>query len=330
MTDKPIAVIPVAGVGSRLRPHTHTTPKALINVAGKPMLAHILDELLKIGVNEAVFVVGHMGDQIMEYVQKRYPQMKVAFVEQEERKGLGHAIHLTRDAVGRRPVLIILGDTIFRADFKGVLGAGRSMLGVKEVDDPRRFGVAILKDDRITQLVEKPDQPVSRLAIVGIYYLIDSGRLFDALSEIIDVRNQMTKGEYQLTDALELMIQRGEEMGVFPVDGWYDCGKTETLLSTNQELLDLDSADRHIPGSVIVPPVAIDPTAVIRGAMIGPYVSVAAGAMVKNSIIRNSIINENAQVENILLDSSLIGDHACVKGTFRRLNVGDSSEVELG
>lgn len=328
MSAKPIAVIPVAGVGSRLRPHTHTVPKALINVAGKPMLAHILDELERIGVDEAVFVIGHMGDQIEEYVKRKYPRLKSSFVEQPDRKGLGHAIWLTREAVGARPALIILGDTIFRADFRGVLAAGVSSLGVKEVEDPRRFGVALVEGGKIARLVEKPDTPISRLALVGIYYIVNSGMLYGALDEMI-AANRTTKGEYQLTDALEIMLQRGETMTVFPVDGWYDCGKTETLLSTNQELLDLEARPVDIAGSVIVPPVAIDPSAVIRNSVIGPHVSVAAGAIVQNAVVRNSIINENAQVELILLDGSLVGDHAVVRGHFKRLNVGDSSEIEM-
>jgi glucose-1-phosphate thymidylyltransferase len=327
VTRQPIAVIPVAGVGTRLRPHTHTVPKALINVAGKPMLAHILDELIKIGVTDAVFVVGHMGDQIRDYVDSHY-RLNATYVEQPERKGLGHAVYLTREAVGDRPALIVLGDTIFRADFKGVLSHDVSQIGVKEVEDPRRFGVALVEGGQVAKLIEKPDQPVSRLAIVGIYYIAHSPLLFACLGEMIR-DDRTTKGEYQLTDALEMMIQRGETMKVFPVEGWYDCGKTETLLSTNQELLDLEHVHRDIPGSVVVDPVAIDPAARIENSIIGPYVTVAAGAIVRNSIVRNSIINENAQVESILVESSLVGEAAFVRGTFQKLNVGDSSEIDL-
>lgn len=328
MKLQPIAVIPVAGVGSRLKPHTHTVPKALINVAGKPMLAHILDELLKIGVTEAVFVVGHMGDRIREYVESKY-KIKAHYVEQMERKGLGHAVFLTRDIVGDRPTLIVLGDTIFRADFQGVLNAGVSTIGVKEVEDPRRFGVAEVHDGVITKLVEKPEHPVSRLAVVGIYFIAHGNSLFTALDTVINEKKQMTKGEFQLTDALELMIQRGEKLGVFPVDGWYDCGKTETLLATNRDLLDMEGKDTQIEGSVIIGPVAIDPTAVIKNSIVGPYASIASGAIVKNAVVRNSILNEDSQVEEALLESSLIGENAIVKGSFKKLNVGDSSEVHL-
>jgi glucose-1-phosphate thymidylyltransferase len=163
---------------------------------------------------------------------------------------------------------------------------------------------------------------------VGIYYIANSTLLFSCLHDIIE-KKHMTKGEFQLTDALELMIERGERIGVFPVEGWYDCGKTETLLSTNQELLDLEHEPREIPGSVILGPVAIDPSAIVKSSIIGPYVTVAAGAVVKSSVVRNSIINESAQVENALIEASVVGDHAVVRSTFKRLNVGDSSEVEL-
>jgi glucose-1-phosphate thymidylyltransferase len=325
---QPIAVIPVAGVGSRLKPHTHTVPKALINVAGRPMLAHILDELLKIGVNEAVFVVGHMGDRIREYVESKY-KIKAHYVEQLERKGLGHAVFLTRDIVGDRPTLIVLGDTIFRADFQGVLNAGVSTIGVKEVEDPRRFGVAEVQDGVITKLVEKPEHPVSRLAVVGIYFIAHGNTLFSALDTVINEKQQMTKGEFQLTDALELMIQRGEKLGVFPVDGWYDCGKTETLLATNRDLLDMEGKNPQIEGSVILGPVAIDPTAVIKNSIIGPYASIASGVIVRNAVVRNSILNEDSQVEEALIESSLIGENAVVRGSFKKINVGDSSEVHL-
>jgi glucose-1-phosphate thymidylyltransferase len=325
---RPIAVIPVAGVGTRLRPHTHTVPKALLHVAGKPILAHIVDELIALGVDEMVFVVGHMGDRIREYVDRSY-RIPVHYVEQEERKGLGHAVHLTESVVGGRPVLIVLGDTIFKADFSGVLAGERSLVGVKEVEDPRRFGIAETRNGTVTHLVEKPDRPTSNLALVGIYYLRNSPLLFACLREIVNERHLLTKGEYQLTDALELMIERGESIGTFPVAGWYDCGKTETLLETNRDLLDLANGAREIPGNIVKPPVAIDPTAVIENSIVGPYATVAAGASVRNSVVKNSIINENASVEDILLDASVVGDHAVVRGAFKRLNVGDSSEIQL-
>ncbi len=326
------AIIPVAGVGSRLRPHTHTTPKALIYVAGRPILAHILDDLEKLGITDVVLVVGHMGEAIQEYVDEHYPHFKRAYVEQPERLGLGHAVRLTKDLVRGHPVFIVLGDTIFRADFSEILEGEDSRIGVKEVDDPRRFGIVEVKDGVATRVVEKPDQPTSNLAIVGVYYLRDSALLFDCLDDLVK-RDVRTKGEYQLTDALEQMIERGHRIRPFTVDAWYDCGKTETLLETNRELLELSTNGTEPPqheGVVFVPPVAIDPTAVIERAIVGPHVSIAARAIVRDSIVTNSIVNGDAVVEHILLEGSVIGENAHVRGTYRHLNVGDSSEVRMG
>jgi glucose-1-phosphate thymidylyltransferase len=324
----PVAVIPVAGVGSRLRPHTHTVPKALINVAGKAMVAHILDELLALGVQEYVLVVGYMGDRVRDYVSRHYPGLTVHYVQQPERKGLGHAIHLTRDAVGDRDILIVLGDTIFRVDFNEVLKKPVTQIGVKAVEDPRRFGIAEMDGERVKRFMEKPEHPPSNLAIVGIYYVTETPKLFAALDDLIR-ENRTTRGEYQLTDALQIMLKDGVPMEVFPVEGWYDCGKAETLLATNRDLLDMEAVTPVIEGSVVIPPVAVDPKATVRNSIIGPYATVAARAVVEGSVLRNSIVNEGAQVRHMLLDASLVGEDAVVEGAFKRLNVGDSSEVHL-
>jgi glucose-1-phosphate thymidylyltransferase len=326
------AIIPVAGVGSRLRPHTHTMPKALIHVAGRPILAHILDDLERLGVQDVVLVVGHMGDHIREYVDAHYAHLNRSYVDQPERLGLGHAVRLTKQLVVGHPAFIVLGDTIFRADFSGIVGGEESRIGVKAVEDPRRFGIVEVKDGFAVRFVEKPDHPTSNLAIVGVYYIADTPLLFNALDTLVE-KDLRTKGEYQLTDALQLMIERGHRIRPFTVDGWYDCGKTETLLETNRELLELKGSGKSIvapEGSVIVPPVAIDPTAVIERSIVGPFVSIAARAVVREAIVRDSIVNEDAVVEQILLDGSVIGENALVRGAFRHLNVGDSSEVRMG
>jgi len=326
------AIIPAAGVGTRLRPHTHTMPKALIHVAGKPILAHILDDLVELGVTDVVLVVGHMGDHIREFVDSHYPALHRAYVEQPERLGLGHAVRLTRQHVIGHPVLIVLGDTIFRADFSGIVSDGDSRIGVKEVEDPRRFGIVEVKDGVATRLVEKPDHPTSNLAIVGVYYITDSPLLLVALDSLV-ARDLRTKGEYQLTDALQIMIERGHRIRPFTVEAWYDCGKTETLLETNRDLLERKAEPppaRSFKDTVIVPPVAIDPTAEVSHSIVGPHVSIAARAVVREAIVRDAIVNQDAVVEQVLLEGSVIGDNALVRGTFRHLNVGDSSEVRMG
>jgi glucose-1-phosphate thymidylyltransferase len=329
VSSQPIAVIPVAGVGTRLRPHTHTQPKVLLHVAGKPILSHILDDLPALGIREAVLVVGYMGELIQSYVGSRYRDLRVHYAEQPERLGLGHAVYLARPHVGDRPVLIILGDTIFEADLKRVLGGGVNSIGVKEVEDPRRFGIVETNGSgRVVRLVEKPEHPTSNLAITGIYYFTGAAPLFGALEEL-QRRDLRTKGEYQLTDAMQLLVEGGETLTTFPVEGWYDCGKTETLLETNRVLLDRRPPKVDIPGSVVHAPVAVAPGAVVENCILGPHVSVGAGARLRNAIVRDSIVNENAVVEDILVESSVLGVNAVVRGAFKRLNVGDSSEVKI-
>jgi glucose-1-phosphate thymidylyltransferase len=321
------AVIPVAGEGTRLRPHTHTVPKPLLRVGGKPILGHILDDVVKLGIRDVILIVGYRGGHIVDYVRSNY-DLNVSFVEQRERMGLGHAIYLTREHVGDEPVLVLLGDTIFKGDFASVVKAGGNYIGVKEVPDPERFGIVEVENGKIVDLVEKPAEPRSRLAIVGIYCIEDTGRLFEALETIIS-EDLKTRGEYQLTDALNLMIRSGIDLKAFEIEGWYDCGKPETLLETNRELLDISAPVADIPGSIVIPPVSISEDAEIESSVIGPYVSIAGKTVVKSSIIRNSILGSCALVEDALLDSSLIGDNAVVRGMFRKLNVGDSSEIDF-
>ncbi len=329
MTHDILAVIPVAGVGTRLRPHTHTLPKVLLHVAGKPILAHILDDLTGLGIRRAVLIVGYMGELVREYVDENYGHLQVSYVDQPERLGLGHAVSLAEAQAGNGPVLIILGDTIFEADLASVLSGGVNTIGVKEVEDPRRFGIVECgPDGRVTRLVEKPEHPTSNLAITGIYYFTTGRPLFEALAEL-QRRGQRTKGEFQLTDAMQLLVERGTVITTFPVAGWYDCGKTETLLETNRVLLDRNACERHIPGSVVHGPVCVADGATVENSILGPHVSVAAGATVRNSVVRDCIINENATVEDIMLEASVVGENAVVSGGYRRVNVGDSSEVHF-
>lgn len=321
-------IIPVAGAGTRLRPHTHSTPKVLISVAGKPILGHILDQLKSLPIDELVIVIGHMGDKIREYVDANY-RFKTRYVVQETQGGLAEAIHLTKSAVGTSEGLIILGDTIFRTDFTMIVAKKHSQIGVKQVADPRRFGVVELSGRRITRLVEKPEHPKSNLAIVGIYLIKDMARLYAAIDRLIE-RKIRTRGEYQLTDALQLLIKQGETLEAFPVEGWYDCGKPETLLETNRQLLDMRAkAPASRPGVVYVPPVYVDPTATVERSIIGPYVSIAAGSKVRDAIVTDSIVGANVQLETISLRESIIGDNALIHGRQRKLNVGDASEVDL-
>jgi len=322
------AIIPVAGVGSRLRPHTYTLPKVLLNVAGKPILAHILDALLERNITKATIITGYMGDLVEEYVSKNY-DMEVEFVQQNELKGLGHAIWCAKNTFGNDDLMIILGDTIFDVDLKLAYESGISSLGVKPVEDPRRFGVVLQNPDgTIKRLVEKPEKPVSHLAIVGIYYITNSDLLISCLEELIEKKIK-TKNEYQLTDALQLMIEKGEKFITFPVEGWYDCGKRETMLATNRFLLAKKPTNSKFVDSIVINPSYVAPDAVIERSVIGPYATVASGAKVKDSIIRDSIISDGACVDSCLLQESIIGNNADLKGNFYHLNVGSSSEISL-
>lgn len=325
-----IAVVPVAGAGTRLRPHTYSAPKPLLPVAGRAILGHLVQDLLDAGLEEAVFIIGHMGDRIRNFIEAEYVSkgLRAHFVEQPVARGLGHAIHLAAPVVGERRMLILLGDTIVRADLGAVLRRDANAIGVKEVADPRRFGVVELDGERVRRLVEKPDVPPTNLAIVGIYYFRDSAALFASLDELVQ-RGEQTKGEFQLTDALQRFLDQGRELTTFPVEGWYDCGKTETLLETNRILLDQQIGAVEIPGSLVVPPVALGKGAVVENSVVGPFVSIGEGAVVRRTIVKDSILFDAARVEDSVLEGSLVGRGASVRGAVSRLNVGDSSEVRI-
>jgi glucose-1-phosphate thymidylyltransferase len=325
---RPVAVIPVAGAGTRLRPHTITTPKALLQVAGKPILGHILDQIATVNPEKVVLVIGPgaHGERIRAYGESRR-DLQVTCVLQAEPLGLGHAVAQAGPEVGTAPSLILLGDTIVRAELKGMVTGG-SKVGLKEVDDPRRFGVAVVRDGRILSVVEKPEHPESNLALVGLYYLEDSPLLFESIAHV-DRSGKRTRGEIQLTDGLAEMLKRGAILQPYPVEGWYDCGKTDALLETNRALLDVSGNHVERSGVVIVPPVALDPSADVLHSVIGPHASIGARARVRRSVVRNSIVNEGAVVEDVLLDLSVVGENTVVRGGYQRLNVGDSSEVEV-
>jgi glucose-1-phosphate thymidylyltransferase len=322
-------IIPLAGLGTRLRPHTYTKPKPLINIAGKPMLAYILDKFRGIDVEEFIFVVGYLGDQIEKYVSQQYG-FKARYVVQHEMLGQAHALWLCRDYVDG-PVFMVFGDTYFEADLSDITGAPEDSIAyVREVPDPRRFGVAIVGEDGyINKFVEKPASTDNRLAVIGMYYFTDGPALMDACGELMDKRIQ-TKGEYFLTDAINLMIPNGSRFVTRPVIEWRDTGKPETVLDTNRYLLDhgSDNSAQHAgDGCVIIPPVNIHPSAKLEHSVIGPYVTIGQDVRVVRSIIRNSIIDAGAIIEESTMDQSLIGKESVVTGRYRQFNVGDSAVV---
>jgi len=321
------AVVPVAGAGTRLRPHTHTYPKVLLTVGDKPIIGHILDDLQGAGIKKVCMVVGYLGEKIKEYVSRNYRQLDVRYVEQPEPKGLGHAIWLTRREVSG-PVLVMLGDTILDADLSKFLGGKDDCIAVKEVADPRRFGVVETKGGYISAMVEKPEHPKTNLAIVGIYSFRSSALLYNSLERLVD-SGRTTRGEIQFTDAMALMVKGGHKIKPVAIEGWYDCGKPETLLETNRHILDRKKLPCKAANSLIIPPVYISPTAKVQNSILGPYVSIGDGASIDSAIISDSIVNENAQIQNINLAGSLVGPSATVIGRKDQLNVGENSEIRF-
>jgi glucose-1-phosphate thymidylyltransferase len=320
-------IIPVAGVGTRLRPHTYAVPKPLMPVAGKPVLQHVVDPLLTLEPEELIFVVGHLAEQIVDFIKVSYSQ-KTSFVWQNELQGLGFAIYLGLKEMAPGPLLIVLGDTIAHTDYPKFVAKGKNVVGLKEVEDPRRFGVAIVKDGMITEVEEKPANPKSNLALIGLYYFEDSRILLEQLEKVISLGHK-TSGEYQLTDALAMMIKNGEPFTPYIVDGWYDCGKKETFLETNRILLTKgNELSPQFDGSIIIPPVNIAPSAVIYESIVGPYVSVSEGAHIHRSIVKDCIIGKRAHIEYAVIENSLIGEKATVKGTPGVLNISKFSEID--
>jgi glucose-1-phosphate thymidylyltransferase len=325
-------IIPLAGFGTRLRPLTYTRAKPLINVAGKAVLGHILDKLASLTIDEYVFIVGYLGEQIEDYVRKNYA-ITAHFVEQKVINGQAAAVLLARKFV-QGPVLIVFVDTLFETDLSKLNAeSADGVIYVKEVQDPRRFGVVKLDEEGfITGFVEKPSTYDNRLAVIGMYYLKDSLALMNACQRLIDLDIQ-TKGEYFLADAFNLMIESGARFRTEEVGVWADCGKPETVLETNRYLLRNGHDNSHEFASErefqIIPPVHIAPTAQIENSVIGPHATIAGHCTVKGSIVRDSIVDEYAHIENITLDQSLIGQYALVKSKYYKLNVGDSSVVDF-
>ena len=323
------ALIPAAGVGTRLRPHTLNKPKALLPVAGKPILAHIVDDLVAAGIDGFVIIIGYHGDAVQDWFTSERPQLDITFVEQRERLGLGHAVWTARGVLGDAPFFCILGDTILKADYGRLFGSGRSTIAVREVPDPRRFGVVKLDGERVVGFVEKPDNPPSNLAIVGAYYFQDGAGLWRALDRVVeeDIR---TRNEYQLTDALQLMVAAGEVFAIAAVKDWYDCGKDDTWLETNRVLLDKYGGSATQTGDEleVAGNCYIAPDAEILRSRIGPHVSVGSGTRITDCQLSDCVIGSDSELDNCRLRASLIGDHCLVEGASGRINIGDYCRMD--
>lgn len=320
-------ILPMAGYGTRLRPHTWSVPKPLVPLAGKAMIDHVFDRLLPLDPEEIVCIVGYLGDQIATYLTRRY-NVPLRFVEQPVMRGQADAIALTRGMV-EGPSLVMFVDTLFEADFSVLrdLDADGAIF-VKEIADPRRFGIAILDNaGYATRLVEKPQNPESNLALVGIYYFQDTLALYDAI-DVLVASGKMLKGEYFLADAVQVLIERGQKLRTFTIPVWEDCGKPEEHLHTNRYLLAKDDpAPPTYPDSVVLRPSFVDPTATLIRSVVGPYASIGAGATLDGVVIGDSIVGEHASLRSVNVAGSIVSANATLHGPVRKLQLGATSEV---
>jgi glucose-1-phosphate thymidylyltransferase len=322
-------VIPLAGFGTRLRPHTWSRPKPLVPVGGKPMLGHLIDSFLPLRPRRFIFIHGWLGQQIAAYVSSAYPQLDAVYIEQTELKGQAHALALARDAIGEQ-MISCFADTLFEADLTGLERSGDDgCVYVRDVADPRRFGVAELDaHGYVTRLIEKPTSLDNTLVMIGLYYFRQAARLVSAIDTLV-ARGHARNGEYFLSDAVNVLLEAGTRLRTRPVGVWQDCGTAEALLETNRWLLQrAGAATPRYPGAVIVPPVAIAPDAIVERSVVGPHVSIGAGATVRDAVVREAIIDASTIIERTLLEHTIIGPHAQVRGSAQRANLGNDSHLD--
>lgn len=326
-------ILPVAGKGTRLRPHTHAKAKSLVQVAGKTVLEHIVSRLESLDVEQYIFIVDENGGQIEAFMAERFPELSCTYTVQKDRLGPAHAVWLAAPFIAPGDdVLVVFNDTIFVTDLTAISRMSADCDGLiysKEVVDYQRFGVNVVEDGLIVDMVEKPDTPISRLAQVGLYYLKDADSFMDYLRQTIE-DDETVKGEFYLPAVFMRMIADGKKFRAPEIDEWLDCGKPETLLETNRYLL----KGRHhshgeVVDSVLIEPVHVGPGAVVRNAILGPNVSVAADAVIEDCIIRDSIVNNGSMVQSVILSGSILGDSVRLSGSPKIMNIGDSSLIEL-
>jgi glucose-1-phosphate thymidylyltransferase len=319
-------IIPLAGKGTRLRPHTHLTPKPLLKVAGRPVMDWVMDRLAGLKIEELIFITGHLKEQVESYARSRYPAPS-RFIEQKVQDGTAGAINLARPFV-HGPVLIIFVDTVFEADLTLINRVDADgIIWAKEVEDYQRFGVVVTdKDGYMTKIVEKPSTPISKLANIGLYYVRDVASLWQGIDATLAA--PANKGEYYLTDAFQWMIEHGRKILTAEVGGWYDCGKLDTLLETNEILLRQGAARRReFPGVTIHDPVLIEDGVTIERSTIGPNVTLETGARVSGSTLTNVIAGQNTSITDATLDRSVLGNRVTLSGVRGSVTLGDDSEV---
>jgi glucose-1-phosphate thymidylyltransferase len=326
-------IIPLAGKGTRLRPHTHVTPKPMLRIAGKPVIDYVMDDLQKLGgIEQVIYITGHLKEKVEDYTRSKYPWPSV-FVEQQEQRGTADAIALARPYVDQ-PVMVIFVDTIFDADLSVIKRTDTDgIIWVKEVEDYKRFGVVVAdKDGNMKKIVEKPSTPISKRANIGLQYIKNWKLMFEGIDHVM--KQPPNKGEYYLTDAFQYMVDKGAKLKVVDVDGWYDAGKLDTLLETNKIMLEKRKMARQpktLPKDArIVDPVYIEDNVTIRRSTVGPNVSVGAGTVIEDSQLRDVIVGEKSRIVKSDLHDSLIGDEVVIEGFKGSGTVGDHSELRAG
>jgi glucose-1-phosphate thymidylyltransferase len=323
-------IIPLAGKGTRLRPHTHVVPKPLIKVAGRPVMDWVMDRLEGLDVEELVFITGHLKEQVEAYARKRYP-IPSRFLEQRVQDGTAGAIHLARPHV-HGPVMIIFVDTVFDADLSVVRSSeDDGIIWAKEVEDYQRFGVVVTDTaGYMTKIVEKPREPISKLANIGLYYIRTVDQLWQGIEHVL--AQPSNKGEWYLTDAFQWMIERGARIRTAEVGGWYDCGTVATTLETNRILLERHP-ERRPPapkagqGVTIIQPCCIEAGVVIERSTVGPYASIESGTIVRDSVVTNAIVGRGCRLDRVRLDGAMLGDDVLLEGVTGSVSVGSHAEV---
>jgi glucose-1-phosphate thymidylyltransferase len=321
-------IIPLAGKGTRLRPHTHVTPKPMLKVAGRPVMDYVMDDVKKLGgVEQVIYITGHLKEKVEEHARTDIG-LPAAFIEQQVQDGTAGAVALARPHVDQ-PVLIIFVDTIFDADLSVINSTDADgIIWTKEVEDYQRFGVVVTDaDGHMTQIIEKPSTPISKRANIGLYYVRNWQLLFEGIDHVMT--RPKNKGEYYLTDAFQYMIDRGAKIRVVDVEGWYDAGKLDTLLETNRAMLDKGHARKPAldASATIVEPVYVEDGVTITNSTVGPNVSILAGSSVEGSTLRDTIVGAGTTIVRSSVANSLIGDHVVLDGFTGELTAGDHSEI---
>ena len=322
-------VIPLAGKGTRLRPHTHLVPKPMLKVAGRPVMDWVMDRLEGLQISELIFITGHLKEQVEQYARSRY-RYPSRFIEQKVQDGTAGAVNLARPYV-HEPVLVIFVDTVFEADLTLINRTeADGIIWAKEVEDYQRFGVVVTdKDGYMTKIVEKPSTPISKLANIGLYYIRDTAALWAGIDHVLT--SPANKGEFYLTDAFQHMIEHGRKILTAEVGGWYDCGKLDTLLETNEILLRKGHARRReFPGVTIHDPVFIEDGVTVERSVIGPNVTLESGTRVVNSRLEHTLVGARSTITDSHLHHSMLGDRVSVRGLNGVATLGDDSEVTAG